>query len=103
MFNTTRTALILALLAAPLGLSAQTATEETPAATTETTTDAVEATETPVEPAPEALSLGEEAMPEAYIKSESGDWKVQCLRDPARPRVKITPTSLASCSKSSKT
>ena len=85
MFNTTRTALILALLAAPLSLSAQTATEETPAATSEATTDAVEATETPVEPAPEALSLGEEAIPEAYIKSESGDWKVQCLRDPALP------------------
>ena len=54
MFNTTRTALILALLAAPFSLSAQTATEETPAATSEATTDAVEATETPVEPAPEA-------------------------------------------------
>jgi invasion protein IalB len=30
-------------------------------------------------------------MPEAYIKSESGDWKVQCLRDPALPEGEDNP------------
>ena len=78
MLNPSRIALVIALLAAPLSLSAQTTTEETPAQTGETA-------ETPAAPAPDVLSLGEEAIPEPYFKSESGDWKIQCLRDPALP------------------
>lgn len=85
MLNTYRTALILALLAAPLGLSAQTATEDTTAQTPTESTDQPATDTTTVEPAPEELSLGEEAVPEAYIKTEFGDWKLQCLRDPATP------------------
>lgn len=65
MLQTCRFALLLALLnAAPLALSAQSASQE----------DAPSA--------PEALSLGEEALPEPYIKAEVGDWQVQCLRAP---------------------
>lgn len=81
MLTPSRIALVLALLAAPLGLSAQTTADETPAQPPQTT----ETSETSAAPAPEVLSLGEEALPEPYIKSESGDWKVQCLRDPSLP------------------
>ncbi|MCV2892382.1 invasion associated locus B family protein [Lentibacter sp. XHP0401] len=85
MHTTYRTALILALLAAPFSLSAQTATEEAPAETAEPVQEAVETTDPAAEPAPDELSLGEEAIPEPYIKTEFGDWKLQCLRDPNTP------------------
>ena len=75
MQTTYRTALLMALLAAPLGLNAQTATDET-------APQAAEETAPAIAPAPDDLSLGEEAIPEPYIKQEFGDWKLQCLRDP---------------------
>ncbi|MBU2982335.1 invasion associated locus B family protein [Lentibacter algarum] len=85
MLKNTSTALVLALFALGQPALAQdtTTSEETQTATQPAATDAEPATETEAEAEPSQegqLSLGEEAVPEPYVRETSGDWQIQCLR-----------------------